>query len=116
MAWIEVLEHRLDHVTPDDIMQLHYLAKLDRGGVCRVVVGAERVLDAYEVTKSTAQLIYWCLVSGDIEPVRLALVGLRARDRTARPAHPFARELMRVRGRYQRWCSPAPRRGLTASP
>ena len=55
MAWVTLLDHRIAHVTPEDIAQIHYYAKLDRGGACAVRVGfGDRVLDSYGVTGATA--------------------------------------------------------------
>ncbi len=107
MIWIDIDGHRYCSPTADDITQIHYLARLDRGGVARIEVRATgRLLDTYEVTRGTAEAIKRCLQDRCLVPAALGMAGLRC---PVIGHTPILAELERVRGRYTRWCSaPAP--------
>jgi DNA-directed RNA polymerase subunit RPC12/RpoP len=111
MTWIDIDGIRYDSPTADDVTQIHYLARLDRGGASRVEVRTTgRLLDCYSVTKGTAKAIGRCLRCGQCIPLVMARAGLRCPELGSTP---ILAELERVRGRYARWCSapaPAPRR------
>lgn len=102
MAWVLLFGRLIEHVTPEDIAQIHYLARLDRGGVCRVEIRTTgRLLDAYEVTTGTARAVLRCLSRHHVLPLQMAVMGL---GDEILGDNPIRTELIRVRDRYRRWC------------
>jgi len=102
MTWIMLLGSRHERPTPDDITQIHYLAKLDGGGVSRIEIRIPgRLLCSYDVTVRTAKAILRCLRERCTAPLMMAMGGLASP--TLGP-NPILDELIRVRDRYRRWC------------
>jgi len=101
MIRILLLGSEMSPASPEDVVQIHYLSRLDRGGVCRIEVRTPgRLLDSYDVTKRTAEAIGRCLQKRCTVPLQLAFAGLG--HPTLGP-NPIRNELIRIRDRYRRW-------------
>ena len=101
MTWIMLLGSRYDGPTADDITQIHYLARMDRGGASPIEIRVPgRLLDSYHVTMRTARAILRCLRAHCTAPLMMAMGGLASP--TIGP-NPILDELVRVQDRYRRW-------------